>query len=396
MQKKYLSVLIMAMIAELCAGTATPMPVLAAPEAVQTNPNNVPNGAGTTDTFRQPLSLKAQLKKLYNSLSSKLKKLSTDPTRVVYKLTGAKGERKSGNVVQNLAEKLNEEGSMNFGSESQTRIYLEPFFNRGKTQKIKEASAISDKNLGVLLGTQFASYENCIFGVFAGMSQGDAHNTPERRNKLKQTYHFLSAYHWQSFNNGFRYDLLVQRKPYKQYINRLTPTQQIAKGKRKADVWHFNVEGSYRIPLNDRISIRPNFGLSASDETDKAYDESEAGNENLHYFKSKTKSREVYAGIGIRDQRKEIHGADHYVYKLTAVYEIGHELAYKGQEITQQVISSGKTSIGKIPSTGNIAHYFTFYGSVQYNDLKFLGNYVYTLKHYRQKHLFSFKTEWRF
>lgn len=315
---------------------------------------------------------------------------------MVSKLTGVKGERKDGSAVQNLAEKLNEEGSMNFGSESQTRIYLEPFFNRGKTQKIKEVSAMTDRNLGVLLGTQFASYENCIFGVYAGMSEGNAHATPERRNKLKQTYHFLSAYHWQSFDNGFRYDLLAQRKPYKQYIDRLTTTNQIAKGKRKADVWHFNIEGSYRITLNDRLSIRPNLGLSTSDETDKAYDESEAGNENLHYFKSKTKSREVYVGIGIRDQRKEIHGADRYVYKLTAVYEIGHELVYKGQKTTQQLISTGATSTKKIPSTGNLAHYFTFYGSIQYNDLKFLGNYVYTLKRHRQKHLFSLKTEWRF
>jgi hypothetical protein len=366
------------------------------PDAVTTSPNNVGQNAGTTDTFRQSLSLKAQLKKMYNSLSSKMQKLSTDPVKVATKLKGTRDESHGGSVTHRLAEKLNEEGAINIGGESQTRIYLEPFFNMAKTKKIKDSTAMSDKNLGVLLGTQFASFENCVFGVYGGMSEGSAHATPERRNKLTQTYHFLSAYHWQSFKNGFRYDLLAQRKPYTQRIDRLTTTNQIAKGKRKADVWHLNIEGSYRIPLNDRLSVRPSLGLSTSDETDKAYDETEGGAENLHYDRSKTKSREVYVGIGIRDQKEERCATDRHVYKLTALYEIGHELAYRGQRITQTVINTGRSSIGKIPSTGNIAHYLTFYGSIQYNDLKFLGNYVYTIKRYKQKHLFSLKTEWRF
>lgn len=57
------AILILVILPSLCAGFIPPdagaMAAMAAPDAVQTNPNNVPNGAGTTDTFRQPLSLKA-------------------------------------------------------------------------------------------------------------------------------------------------------------------------------------------------------------------------------------------------------------------------------------------------------------------------------------------------
>ena len=297
---------------------------------------------------------------------------------------------------EDISNKLYDGSALAVGNE-QSRFWLETFYIAAKTKRIKETPGLTDSNRGVMLGAQFGSASGgWVFGAFTGFSSGKAHMATDRRNKIKQSHRFYSLYHSMSFKNGWRYDLITQHKPCVQHIDRLTSQGQIAKGRRKSATQFYNVEASYRVKLNERLSLRPNLGVNISNEKIKAFDETEAGDENMHYDRCRSNSREIYTGIGIRNQWIEGEKTDRTVYKLTAVYELGRELLYGGLNVTQTVISTGQTSQGTIPSTGNTAHYLTFYGSMQHNELKFLASYALTLKRYREKHHFSLKTEWRF
>ena len=278
---------------------------------------------------------------------------------------------------------------------------MEPFYVTGRTQKIGTVSGLADQNIGVMLGGQVASVtDGWVVGGYLGSSTGGSQMDNDKRNKIKQAHKFVSLYHSLTFKSGWRYDLIAQYKPSTQSVDRLTAPGLVANGKRKSATLHYNAEISYRIKLNKGLSLRTDLGLSMSQEKVRAYDEAGGGALNNHYDATSSKSCEVYGGIGIRHQWKEECGCgkqqDRYVYKLTAVYEIGDELKYKGLPVQQTVISTGAKSQSEIPSTGNISHYLTFYGSMQYNEIKFLASYVLTLKQYRTKHNFGLKAEWRF
>ncbi len=297
---------------------------------------------------------------------------------------------------EDVTNKLYDGSALAVGNE-QSRFWLEMFYIAAKTKRIKETPGLADSNRGVMLGAQFGSASSgWVFGAFIGLSSGKAQMDNDRRNKIKQSHQFYSVYHSMSFKNGWRYDLITQRKPGIQNIDRLTPQGQIAKSKRKSATQFYNVETSYRIKLNEQLSLKPNLGINISNEKIKAYDETEAGNENMHYDRCRSNSREIYTGIGIRNQWIEGKKNGRTVYKLTAVYEFGRELLYGGLNVTQRVISTGQTSQTTLPNTGNTAHYLTFYGSMQHDELKFLASYAVTLKRYREKHHFSLKGEWRF
>lgn len=372
-------------------------------EIVVPSQNNLPDmNASESSDFRSrgpSDSLRAQMLRLARLVENRYKGLVASPLKIHNKLTNTR-ETPNKNELQNLAQKLNEDGPIEV-SNDQSRIWMEPFYVTARTKKIGAVSGLADKNMGVLLGGQVASLANgWVVGVYMGSSTGGAQMDNDKRNKIKQAHKFVSLYHSTTLKSGWRYDLIAQYKPSTQSIDRLTAAGLVANGKRKSVAMHYNAETSYLIKLNNGFSIRPDLGLSLTQEKIKAFDETGGGALNNHYDATSSKSCEVYGGIGIRHQWKEAgkeeNKQDKCVYKITAVYELGRELKYKGLPIHQTVISTGKKSQSEVPSTGNISHYLTFYGSMQINDIKFLASYILTLKQYRTKHNFGLKAEWRF
>lgn len=334
--------------------------------------------------------------KISRSFGSKPKKLIRPST---YQFTQKKNQ--AGNEMHQVVAKMTENGPANIINTDQSRVWLESYYDLGRTKSMQTVagtvSGYKDKNFGSMLGAQIGSKEKgWIVGMLVGLSSGKGVLDNDSRNRWTLKHKFVSLFHRMSFANGLEYDIIGQRRKYDQHISRLTPRQQIAKGPLKAKSWYLNGEVSYRIPINNRISVRPNLGISMMNEKSKAFDETEAGNENLHWGATKIKNREVYVGIGIRDEWKEQTDANVRVYKLTASYEMGRELTYRGTTFPVNVISTGATSTIKVPSTGNIANYLTLYGSVQQDQLKFVANYTATLKKARILNHFSLKAEWRF
>lgn len=340
-------------------------------------------------------SLRSRLLQLARMVENRYKGLVASPLKVHNKLTNAKEAPKQ-NELQNLAQKLSEDGPVEVVND-QTRIWMEGFYITGKTKKIGDVSGLADQNIGVLLGAQVASEtEGWVLGAYVGSSTGAIQMDNDKRNKTKQAHKFMSLYHSLSLKNGFRYDLVAQYKPSVQNIDRLTTAGDVTNGKKKSAAFHYNAETSYRMKLIQGLSVRPNLGLSMSLDKIKAYDETGGSYQSNHYYKSNSKTCEVYGGIGFRHKWKGEGQKDQFVYKLTGVYEIGNEVISKSPQVRQKMISTGIESKSTSPNPGKISHYFTVYGSMQYNQLKFLASYILTLKRYRTKHNFGLKAEWRF
>lgn len=347
----------------------------------------------TKDYGYENLPVSAKIARSFGSKPQKLIRPST------YQFIQKKNA--SGNEMHQLVAKMTENGPANIVNTDQSRIWLESYYDLGRTKSMQtvtgNVSGYKDKNFGSMLGAQIGSKEKgWIFGMLVGLSSGKGVLNNDSRNRWNLKHKFVSLFHRMSFANGFEYDIVGQHRKYDQHISRLTPRQQIAKGPLKAKSWYLNGEVSYRIPLNNQVSVRPNLGISAMNEKSQAFDETEAGNENLHWGATKIKNREVYAGIGIRNEWQEKTDTNVRVYKLTATYEMGRELTYRGTTYPVNVISTGAASTIKVPSTGNIANYLTLYGSVQQDQLKFVANYTATLKKARVLNHFSLKAEWRF
>lgn len=307
----------------------------------------------------------------------------------------------SGNEMHQLVAKMTENGPANIVNTDQSRVWLESYYDLGRTKSMQtiagRISGYKDKNFGSMLGAQIGSKEKgWIVGMLVGLSSGKGVLNNDSRNRWNLKHKFVSLFHRMNFASGFEYNIIGQRRKYDQNISRLTPRQQIAKGPLKAKSWYLNGEVSYKIPLTNQVSIRPNLGLSAMNEKSKAFDETEAGDENLHWGATNIKSREVYAGMGVRNEWQEKTDTNVRVYKLTASYEMGRELTYRGTTYPVKIISTGATSTIKVPGTGNISNYLTLYGSVQQDQLKFVANYTATLKKARVLNHFSLKAEWRF
>ncbi len=350
-------------------------------------------------TSRGPSSLRSQLLQLARMVEKKYKGLALSPLKVHNKLTNTKETPKQ-NELQNLAQKLSEDGPIEIAND-QTRIWMESFYVSGRTKKIRDVSGLTDQNVGVLLGAQVASEtEGWVIGAYVGSSKGAIQMDNDKRNKTAQTHKFISLYHSLSLKNGFRYDLIAQYKPSTQNIDRLTTSNEIAKGKKKSAAFHYNAETSYRMKLTQDLSVRPNLGLSMSLDKIKAYDETGGSYQNNHYYENKSRTCEIYGGVGFRHKWKgEEMGEnqkDQFIYKLTGVYEIGNEIVSNSPPTRQKMISTGIESKSTTPNPGKLTHYLTFYGSMQYNQLKFLASYILTLKQYRTKHNFGLKAEWRF
>lgn len=340
-------------------------------------------------------SLRSQLLQLARMVENRYKGLAPSPLKVHNKLTNTRETPKQ-NELQNLAQKLSEDGPVEVVND-QTRIWMEAFYVTGKTKKIRDVSGLADQNMGVLLGAQVASEtDGWVFGAYVGSSKGNIQMDNDKRNKTKQAHKFVSLYHSLSLKNGFRYDLIAQYKPSVQNIDRLTTLGEITNGKKKSAAFHYNAETSYRMKLTQGWSVRPNLGLSMTLENIKAYDETGGSRQSNHYYDNKTKTCEVYGGVGFRHKWKGDSPKDQFIYKLTAVYEIGNEIISKSPPTRMRMISTGIESKSTIPNPGKISHYLTFYGSMQYNQLKFLASYILTLKRYRTKHNFGLKAEWRF
>jgi hypothetical protein len=334
--------------------------------------------------------------RISRSFGSKPHKLIRPAT---YQFTQQKNQ--AGNEMHQVVAKMTENGPANIVNTDQSRVWLESYYDLGRTKSMQTVagtvSGYKDNNFGSMLGAQIGSKEKgWIVGMLVGLSSGKGVLNNDSRNRWTLKHKFVSLFHRMNFANGFEYNIIGQCRKYDQNISRLTPRQQIAKGPLKAKSYYLNGEVSYKIPLNNQISVRPNLGISAMNEKSKAFDETEAGNENLHWGATNIKNREVYAGIGVRNEWQEQTDASPRVYKLTATYEMGHELAYRGTTYPVKVISTGATSTIKVPSTGNIANYLTLYGSVQQDQLKFVANYTATIKKARVLNHFSLKAEWRF
>lgn len=341
---------------------------------------------------------KAELKQLSAHLPEHYKKLGISPLRshlLLQNSIGRSSKTKKPSTLQSLAMKLNEEGPIVIGGD-QSRVWMESFYINGRTKRIKDCAGSVDKDLGIMVGGQYASLKNgWIFGIYSGTALGKVHGTDDRRNKTKQNQKFTSLYHSATFKSGFRYDIILQGIYCGENVNRLTSSQQIVSGKRHSTTYNYNLETSHVLKVKEGISFRPNLGLHLSNQRIKAYSET-GSNQNFAHSSTTSSTREVYGGIGLRKQWKEVEDKNIFVAKLTGLYELGYELAYKGPSSTTTVINTGQTSEGSSYSTGKLSHKFTLTGSVQHNQLKIIGSCSTTLKKYRHKTMFTLKAEWRF
>lgn len=280
------------------------------------------------------------------------------------------------------------------------RFWVTPYYIQGKTN-LQVNGDSKDYNEGIMSGYQRSFWKDtATFGGTVGLGMGQQY-TPTAfgmDNRVNSKFLFLGAYHSLKFLESGRYDFNITgglgRHDALRNGNPAPNVFYQANGDFSSKSVSANLLGSWLFKLPYNYSFRPSVGFTMGYSALAGYTENNAGTFNQVYGRKVTRSREPYAGVGLRKR----WDTKDYVFKLTGILEHGYEF---GDDRTNSRVSlQTNTTSGFDVSNrgyGRHANYLTVYGSALDTkiNLKFYLTYAGTLKRFRTIHAISLKTEYR-
>ncbi|MBX9976647.1 MAG: autotransporter outer membrane beta-barrel domain-containing protein [Alphaproteobacteria bacterium] len=283
------------------------------------------------------------------------------------------------------------------------RLWAAPYYVQGKSDVVNSRSA-TDYSEGIAFGCEKRSSKNqWSLGLMASAGLGQFYVPVANVPKMSTTTNTgsLGLYHSKSFfdDGRLRYDAVLNgalnSHEVKRFGNPSAGALFRATGKYRSKSILFDFMTSWKFVPLPNFSIRPNLGITVDSRVFNAYTEQGGGNFNQSYRRKVIRSREPYAGLGFRQKWTK----DSYDYKLTGVYEYGHDFGDNNTITQLNVVSAPSTLFSfNTQGAGRDAHYFTFYGSAfnAQKNFKVLLAYMATLKKHRTSHALTLKVEWRF
>jgi uncharacterized protein YhjY with autotransporter beta-barrel domain len=286
-------------------------------------------------------------------------------------------------------------------SSNQYHVWAGPYYTQGRTESFANQSALRDRQESVTIGAEKRSLvKQWTIGMMTGIGRGSTVEPQNNNTHISSKSSFVGIYHSKGFLNHARYDVGLTAIFNENHSQRSTnlnsnTTPVLALANYGSRTLLTNFETSYRFKLSQQTSLRPNLGFAYNENKHYAYQESNAGANNLSYPQIRNHSKEVYVGIGLRHAWK----VNQFKYKLTGIWEHGYEMTNTSNTQTVYKMSSPESSFS-VTNQGPARHtnYFTACGSVlnTNNNIKVLTAYKASLQSRRIAHTFTLKVEYRF
>jgi hypothetical protein len=284
-------------------------------------------------------------------------------------------------------------------SSGRSRIWITPYYTKGNTASYAGQPAVRDHYEGTLIGVERRSLNNkWTVGFLTGAGIGNASFTQFVNTNRRDENTFFGLYHSLKFLEHARYDLNLNTAFNNHKTQRSgsinANTSYLAFANYNSRTLSASLETSYQFKLQGNSSFRPNLGFTYAENQQNAYQEWNAGVNNLTVGRIRNHTQEIYGGLGFRHSWK----VKQFEYKLTGMWEHGCRLTNQATPSVYTVSGPKQGFVIINQATDRQTNYFTVYGSAlnTSNNIKFAAGYKAAVQKHRTVHAFTLKAEYRF